>query len=85
MTAALEGGEWSAAGPGRTLPRERSGTHCTGGWVSSRVGLDETGKLGTAKSEFHTSLAGLKASNLPTGETSQKTTILKVGIHIFST
>ena len=26
MTAALEGGEWSAARPGRTLPREKPGT-----------------------------------------------------------
>ena len=34
MTAALEGSEWSAARPGRTLPpRERPGTHFTGGWV----------------------------------------------------
>jgi hypothetical protein len=33
MTSALEGGEWSAARSGRTLPRERPGTHCTGGWV----------------------------------------------------
>ena len=33
MTAALEGGEWSAARPGRTLPRERLGTHFTGDWV----------------------------------------------------
>ena len=40
MTAALEGGEWSAARPGRTLPRERPGTHFTGGWVSPRAGLD---------------------------------------------
>ena len=32
MTAALEGGEWSAARPGRTLPRGRPGTHFTGGW-----------------------------------------------------
>ena len=30
---ALEGVEWSAARAGRTLPRERPGTHCTGGWV----------------------------------------------------
>jgi len=29
MTAALEVDEWSAARPGRTLPRERPGTHCT--------------------------------------------------------
>jgi len=40
MTAALEGAEWSAARPGRTLPRERPGTHCTGGWVGPRVGLE---------------------------------------------
>ena len=40
MTAALEGGEWSAARPGRTLPRERPGTHYTGGWVGPRAGLD---------------------------------------------
>jgi len=34
MTAALEGGERSAASPDRTLPRERPGTHFTGGWVA---------------------------------------------------
>ena len=33
MTAGLEGGEWSAARPGRTLPRERTGAHFTGGYV----------------------------------------------------
>ena len=33
-------GEWSAARSGRTLPRERSGTHFTGGWVGPRAGLD---------------------------------------------
>jgi len=26
-------GEWSAAGPGRTLPPEKHGIHFTGGWV----------------------------------------------------
>ena len=36
MTVALEGSEWSAARPGRSLPRERPGTHFTGGWVGSR-------------------------------------------------
>jgi hypothetical protein len=36
----LEGGEWSAARPGRTLPRERPDTHFTGGWVGPRTGLD---------------------------------------------
>ena len=25
-------------------PRERAGTHCMGGWVSPRAGLDERGK-----------------------------------------
>jgi hypothetical protein len=40
MTAALEGGEWSAARPGRILPQERPGTHFTGGWVGPRAGLD---------------------------------------------
>jgi len=35
MTAALEGGEWSAA-----RPQERPGTQFTGGWVGSRAGLD---------------------------------------------
>jgi len=40
MTVALEGGEWSAARPGRTLPRERPGTHFTGGWVDPRTSLN---------------------------------------------
>jgi len=40
MIATLEVGEWSAACPGRTLPRERPGTHFTGGWVGPRAGLD---------------------------------------------
>jgi hypothetical protein len=31
MTAALEGDEWSAARPGRTLSPERPGTHFTEG------------------------------------------------------
>jgi len=36
----IKGGEWSAARPGRTLSRERPGTHFTGGWVDPRAGLD---------------------------------------------
>ena len=44
MTAALEVGEWSAAGPGRTLLWERPGIQCTGGWVGPRAGLDTCGK-----------------------------------------
>jgi hypothetical protein len=41
-TSALDGGEWSASHPGRALtPGERTpGTHCTGGWVGPRAGLD---------------------------------------------
>jgi len=39
MTTALEGGEWSAA-PAALYPRERPGTHFTGGWMSPRGGLD---------------------------------------------
>jgi hypothetical protein len=40
--SALDGGEWSASRPGRAFtPGERtSGTHCTGGWVGPRAGLD---------------------------------------------
>ena len=45
MTAALEGGEWSASRPGCSLPRERPGTHCTGGWLDLRAGLDGVQKI----------------------------------------
>jgi len=37
-------GEGSASHPGRSLPREKPGTHSTGGWVGPRVGLDRCGK-----------------------------------------
>jgi hypothetical protein len=30
--------------PGRFIPREIPGTHCTGGWVGPRAGLDRCGK-----------------------------------------
>jgi hypothetical protein len=33
-------GEGSASRSGRSLPREKPGTHCTGGWVGPRAGLD---------------------------------------------
>jgi hypothetical protein len=41
-TSALNGGERSASRPGRAFtPGERTyGTHCTGGWVGPRAGLD---------------------------------------------
>ena len=38
MTSALDGG--SASRPGRLYPRESPATHCTGGWVGPRAGLD---------------------------------------------
>jgi len=40
MTSALDGGEWSAADLAAIYPRERPGTHFTGGWVGPRAGLD---------------------------------------------
>jgi len=40
MTAALEGGEWSTARLAALYPRERPGTHFTGGWVGPRASLD---------------------------------------------
>jgi hypothetical protein len=48
-TSAVGGGVWSASRPTRTLPPGEStpGTHCTGGWVGPRAGLDTeaTGKI----------------------------------------
>jgi hypothetical protein len=48
-TSALDGSEWSASRPGRAFtPGERTpGTHCTGGWVGLRAGLDteDRGKI----------------------------------------
>ena len=35
----------SASRPGRSLPQERHGTHCTGGWVGPRASLDRYGKF----------------------------------------
>ena len=34
----------SAPSPGRLYPRERPCTHCTGGWVGPRTGLDKCEK-----------------------------------------
>jgi hypothetical protein len=41
-TSALDGGEWSASRPGHAFtPGERTpSTHCAGGWVGPRAGLD---------------------------------------------
>ena len=44
MTEALEEGEWSAARPGRTVPKEKPGTHFTWGWVDPRADLDRCRK-----------------------------------------
>jgi len=48
MTAALEGGSGQQHGPAALYPRERPGTHFTGGWVGPRAGLD-----GRKKSRRH--------------------------------
>jgi hypothetical protein len=40
LSSALEEGVWLALRPGDTAP----GTHCTGGWVGPRVGLDKVEK-----------------------------------------
>jgi hypothetical protein len=41
LTSTLDGREWSASRPGRFTHRDRTpGTHCTGGWVGPRAGLD---------------------------------------------
>jgi len=44
MTTALEGGQGSASRPAALYPRERPSTHCTGGWVGPRAGLNRCGK-----------------------------------------
>ena len=40
MTAALEGVSGQQNAPAALYPRERPGTHFTGGWVGPRAGLD---------------------------------------------
>jgi hypothetical protein len=46
LTSALDGSEWSASRPGHFIHGERAlGTHCIGGWVGSRVGLDAVAKI----------------------------------------
>ena len=40
MTAALEGVSGQQHAPAALYPRERPGTHFTGGWVGPRFGLD---------------------------------------------
>jgi hypothetical protein len=60
LTSALEGGEWSASRPGRALfPGEWApGTHCTGGWVGPRAGLEgRVGEKSSASLEDRTPVA----------------------------
>ena len=45
MTAALEGSDGQQHAPVAFYPRERHGTHFTGGWVGPRAGLDERKNL----------------------------------------
>jgi hypothetical protein len=44
LTSALGGGGWSMPAPAALPPGTRPGTHCTGGWVGPRDGLDGCGK-----------------------------------------
>ena len=44
MTTALEGVRGQLHAPAALYPRERTDTHCTGGWVGPRAGLDSCGK-----------------------------------------
>jgi hypothetical protein len=45
LTSALVGGEWLVSRPGRFTPGEIApGTHCIGGWVDPRAGLDDVEK-----------------------------------------
>jgi hypothetical protein len=45
LTLALDGGAWSASGPGYFTPTERvSDTHWIGGWVYPRASLDAVEK-----------------------------------------
>jgi hypothetical protein len=41
VTSVLDGGEWSTSCSGRFIPGETApGTHCIGGWMDPRPGLD---------------------------------------------
>jgi len=44
MTTALEGARGQRHTLSALYPRERPSTHCTGGWVGPRAGLDGCGK-----------------------------------------
>jgi len=38
--------------PAAPYPRERTGTHCTGGWIGLRTGLDRCGKSRPHRDSF---------------------------------
>jgi len=44
LISALEGVMGQRHTPAAPYPRERPGTHCTGGWVGLRSGPDRCGK-----------------------------------------
>jgi hypothetical protein len=44
LTSVLEGGECLRQASAILTPGNRHGTHCTGGWVVRRAGLDAYGK-----------------------------------------
>jgi hypothetical protein len=56
MTTALEGSEGSASRTGRYLPPGKPDTHCTGGWVGPRVGLDRCEKSRPHRDFFYSLL-----------------------------
>jgi hypothetical protein len=55
-TSALGGGAWSAPRPGRFTPGKDPGTHCTGGWVGPRAGLDVCEKSHPHRDTIHINL-----------------------------
>jgi len=44
VTTVMEGVRGQRHAPAALYPRERPGTHCTGGWVGPRAGMDRCGK-----------------------------------------
>ena len=48
----LDGGECQGHAPAALPPGKRAGTHCIGGWVGSRAGLDGCGKCGLSRNFF---------------------------------
>ena len=44
LTLVLDGGRWLMPRPGHLTPSKKPGTHCRGGWVGPRAGVDGWGK-----------------------------------------